>query len=91
MDYKQLEAFEALLKYGTYSKAAKAIYISQPAMTVRIQSLEKFLDIPLFKRNGHKYTLTVAGTVFSNYVRDIFNLHKESLQAINELKGFDFG
>lgn len=91
MDYKQLEAFEALLKHGSYSKAAKAIYISQPAMTVRIQSLEKFLDISLFKRNGHNCTLTVAGTVFSNYVRDIFNLHKESLQAINELKGLTSG
>ena len=50
MDFKQLEAFQALLQHGSYSKAAKALFVSQPTMTVRIQSLEVELGTTLFQK-----------------------------------------
>lgn len=91
MDFKQLEAFQALLKYGTCSRAAKSLLISQPTMTVRIQQLERELGIDLFKRTRGEFVPTAEGNFFADYVRDILRLQKESLKMINERKGLTSG
>ncbi len=46
---------------------------------------------PLFKRTGRNFTLTPAGNILQNYAKDILNLKKESLKAINNLKGLSSG
>ena len=57
MDFLKLESFCKTVECGSMSKAAEALYCSQPALSKQIVALEKELGYPLFDRNGKKMTL----------------------------------
>ncbi len=57
----QLEAFAAVARIGSISGAAKDLIVSQPAMTARIQALERSLGLALFIRSRRGSRLTEAG------------------------------
>lgn len=59
--HKQLRSFCMAAKVGGFSKAADLLQLSQPSVSLQIQSLEKELNAKLFTRNGPKITLTDAG------------------------------
>ncbi|MAV29829.1 MAG: LysR family transcriptional regulator [Cycloclasticus sp.] len=59
--HKQLRSFCMAAKVGGFSKAADLLQLSQPSVSLQIQSLEKELKATLFIRNGPKITLTDAG------------------------------
>lgn len=50
MNFHDIQAFLAIVKYGTISKAADELYISQTAVTRRLKTLEDELGIPLLDR-----------------------------------------
>ena len=58
---KQLQAFCRAAQNGSISKAAERLNLSQPSVSLQIQSLEKDLDTVLFERSGPKIRLTPAG------------------------------
>ena len=58
---KQLEAFIAVSRQGSFSAAAQAIHVSQPALTSLIQNLEGQLGTQLFERSSKGATLTTTG------------------------------
>jgi len=59
--YRQLRAFCQAAKTGSISKAAARLHLSQPSVSIHIQSLEKELNILLFERHGPRIRLTPAG------------------------------
>lgn len=61
---RQLEAFVAVARYGSFTKASNAIGLSQPALTMRIRDLEKLLNIKLLDRTTRSVQLTSAGKEF---------------------------
>lgn len=71
MTLLEIEAFFAVVKYGTISAAAENLYVSQPALTRRIKILESELGYPLFRRSqGHRLTqLTDKGIEFQDLAR----------------------
>ncbi|WP_042351483.1 LysR family transcriptional regulator [Bacillus massiliigorillae] len=87
MDFKQLEAFQKVVEKKSYSEAAKALYVSQPTISVRLQSLQDELEVILLKNNGRKVELTFAGSIFLDFVDDIMNRKEEALKTINKIKG----
>lgn len=60
MNLSQIEAFVLVANYGSFSKAAKASYISEPTLSKRVKTLEAELGLTLFERSG-KRGLTAAG------------------------------
>jgi len=86
MDFKQLEAFLSVAKLRSFSKAANAIYLSQPTISSHISSLEKDLKIQLFDRTSKEVNLTPAGESFLQYANDIINTRNH---AITELSNFN--
>ncbi|MDP5274425.1 LysR family transcriptional regulator [Chengkuizengella axinellae] len=86
MDFKQLEAFQAVLDEGSYSDAAKNLFVSQPTITVRLKALQDELGVALFQRYGRKVKPTLAGRILAYYVSDILNLHSNAVQAIQDTK-----
>ncbi|MGG3890815.1 LysR substrate-binding domain-containing protein [Metabacillus fastidiosus] len=90
MDFKQLEAFQKVVEKMSYSEAAKALYVSQPTISVRLQSLQDELEVTLLKSNGRKVELTFTGSIFLEYVNNIMNLKEEALKTINKTKGLSF-
>ena len=67
MNLKHLECFVALTNTMNFSQAADFMYISQPAFSRYIASLESELDVPLFERDKRTVTLTAAGKAFLPY------------------------
>lgn len=61
MTLDQLQIFLAVAQHLHFTRAADALYISQPAVSVAIQSLEKQYQVKLFHRIGRRVELTDAG------------------------------
>jgi LysR family transcriptional regulator, transcriptional activator of the cysJI operon len=64
----RLRAYAALVREGSFSRAAQALYISQPAVSKHVASLEAELGMPLVVRGSRGTTLTTAGEVLADYV-----------------------
>jgi len=60
-DLKHIEAFLAVARLGHFTRAAAALHVSQPALTVQVRQLEEALGIKLFDRNNRHVQLTQAG------------------------------
>ncbi len=61
IDFELYKLFYTVAKYGSLSKAAEELYISQPAASQSLQRLEKQLDTPLFNRVHHGMELSAQG------------------------------
>ena len=80
--------FYAVANTGNISKAAKELYISQPAISKSIQKLEENLGTRLFTRSSRGVTLTPEGELLYGHVKDAFetlNLGEEKLRRSIEL------
>lgn len=74
MNLKQLEAFVKVVETGSFSKAAKELYLTQPTVSAHISALEKELKVRLFIRNTKEVTMSEAGQELYKYARQIFEL-----------------
>ena len=61
MEFKQLEAFVAVVDYGSFSEAARKLYLTQPTISTHIRSLEEELHTRLIIRTTKKLTITPKG------------------------------
>lgn len=91
MDLGQVEAFVQVAQLRSFSKAADALFLTQPSVTARIQSLERDLGEPLFERNGRGVRLTEMGTTFLPYARRALKALQEGRDAITGLRNLDIG
>jgi LysR family transcriptional regulator, transcriptional activator of the cysJI operon len=64
----RLRAFAALVREGSFSRAGEALYLSQPAVSKHVASLEAELGLRLVVRGARATTLTAAGEVLADYV-----------------------
>ena len=64
MELRQLKYFVKVAELLSFSKAAKALFITQSTLSQQIKQLEDELDMALFFRNNHKVSLTEAGETF---------------------------
>ncbi len=71
MNINQLESFCKAAQYKSFTKAAKELFISQPALSQQIRSLEEELGFPLFQRINKTIELTDAGTYFYKEAREL--------------------
>lgn len=85
MDFKQIDAFANVAKFSSFSKAAEAIYLSQPTVSAHIASLEEELGTQLFDRRGKDVRLTYAGTLFLEYAINLINLRNTAILNISEI------
>lgn len=82
MNTVQLECFVAVAEYLNFSKASRALKITQPAVSHQIQTLEEELDVKLFQRTSKNVTLTNEGVLFLGDARLIL---KTALSAKDRL------
>lgn len=69
MELKWLDDYIALVELGSFSKAAEARFVTQPAFSRRIRSLEDWLGVSLVDRKQYPSTLTPAGEAFAEQAR----------------------
>lgn len=85
MNMDNIEAFLYAFQLGSFNKAAEALYLTQPSITARIQTLERELEGPLFHRDGGKQiVLTERGKQFLPYAQKILHAYQEISSTLRE-------
>ena len=79
MESKWLEDFLALVKHGSFTKAAEVRHITQPAFSRRIRALENWLGTSLVDRNAYPAKLTPAGETMIDEIQQLLD-HVRTLQ-----------
>ena len=69
----QMKYFDAVCHYQSISSAAAVLHISQPTITVAIQTLEKEIGVNLFVRRGKQLILTKEGAIIWSKISPILN------------------
>lgn len=82
MTTKSLEYFLVVVKHLNISKAAKELFISQPALSKQISQLEAELGVSLFDRTKHSLKLTHAGEVLLSETNELFKKQDELRQRV---------
>ncbi len=88
MNLKQLEAFVQIADSGSFSKAAKDLFLTQPTISAHISSLEKELNTRIFVRNTKEVRLSDSGKILYDYAKQMTVLQKkiEDTFAVREEK-----
>ncbi len=87
MDIQALQAFVAVVDHGSFSRAATALHLTQPAITKRVQVLEVRLGTSLFDRFQRRIILTEAGRLLLPNARQILQQMNHAELAIRNLSG----
>lgn len=78
-------------KKESFTKAAKALYISQPSLSAAISRLEKNLGFVIFDRSSIPLSLTAEGRIYIESIEEIAEIEKNMLKKIRELSDTDHG
>jgi len=87
----QLRILKAIATEGSFKRAADSLFVSQPAVSLQVQNLERQLDVPLFDRGGRRAQLTEAGHLLLSYGEKILTLCQETCRAIEDLQNLQGG
>ena len=87
VDTSSLKTFLAIAESGSFSTAAEQLYLTQSAISKRIQALETELDTQLFDRVGRQTVMTPAGEIFYGRAQTILQQLEDSHREIDNLKG----
>ena len=71
---RQLRYFKAVVEHGSFARAAEAVFVSQPALSLQVRTLESNLGWSLFERDSHGVALTALGR----------KIHEQSLRVLDE-------
>lgn len=82
----KLKTLLCVVKEGSYTKAADALALSQPAVSYHLRQLEEELNIRIFYRNQKKLTLTPEGEVLIKYARRLEAISDSACRALNDVK-----
>jgi DNA-binding transcriptional LysR family regulator len=87
MAERRLQVFHAVAKHLSFTKAADALFMTQPAVTFQIRQLEEYFNTRLFDRAQGRITLTPAGVVALEYAERILALSAELDTRLKEMSG----
>ena len=87
MDLRQLEIFAKVAELGSFSRAAEALFLTQPTVSEHIRSLEDELGIRLLDRLGRGAAVTRGGALLLSYAQRILALARETRQAMENFQG----
>lgn len=91
MEILQLEAFERAAREGNFTRAAEAMGLTQPAVSMRISSLEAEIGGKLFERKGRHLELTPLGERFLPYAQRMLAVMADGLQAVRDFRNGKVG
>jgi DNA-binding transcriptional LysR family regulator len=91
MEMRHLRYFLAVAEHSSFTRAAEAVHVSQPSLSVQIAALEEEVGVPLFDRLGRRVILTEAGQILREHAERVVHDLESGVQAIHELKGAERG
>jgi DNA-binding transcriptional LysR family regulator len=87
LNLSEMQAFAVAAETENFSRAARRLQISQPAVSQQIRSLEKYLGIELFLRSGRGATLSDAGKILLPMARELLDLSRRIEETMRSLEG----
>ena len=87
MDLRRLEVFAKVAELGSFSRAAEALYLTQPTVSEHVRALEDELGVQLLDRLGRGASPTRAGDLLLGYARRMIGLAREAQQALDQFQG----
>jgi DNA-binding transcriptional LysR family regulator len=84
---RRLQVFHAVAKHLSFTRAADALYMTQPAVTFQIKQLEEQFNTRLFERRHGSISLTAAGELVLPYAEKILTLSGEMETRLGEMSG----
>ncbi len=91
MQLKQLRSFLALAKRGTFTRAAREVELSQPAVSQHVEELEREIGAPLVIRSRPTVELTDLGQELRRHAEHVFESLEEAHLAMREKRGTRHG
>jgi DNA-binding transcriptional LysR family regulator len=91
LNFHQLHIFQMVATHLSFSRAAEAMEITQPAVSIQVQELEKFLGITLFHRRPRGLRITEAGDAVLAYSQQIFALSSQLVDTVQEMEDLQTG
>ena len=87
MDLRRLEIFVRVAEFGSFSRAAEALFLTQPTVSEHVRALEDELGVQLLDRLGRGAAPTPAGQLLLGYARKLLALAGEAQQAVDQFQG----
>ena len=87
MDSRKLAYFVAVVDHGGFTAASKAVFVSQPALSLAVKDLEAEVGTQLFTRIGHRIRLTSAGAALLEPARQVLRDLETGLAAVAAVTG----
>ncbi len=87
MSDRRLKVFHTVARLLSFTKAAEALHMTQPAVTFQVRQLEEYFNTRLFDRTHNKVNLTPAGERVSEFAERIFDLYAEMENTVHDLTG----
>lgn len=91
MRYVQLRAFHNVAIHGGFSRAAEALFLTQPAISDQVRKLEAEYDTLLFNRTKRQITLTRQGQRLLDITMRLFENENQALELLSENRSFSSG
>jgi DNA-binding transcriptional LysR family regulator len=88
---RQLQIFEASFRLGSFTRAAEALFLTQPTVSMQIKKLADTVGLPLFEQVGRNLRPTEAGTELFQACRQIFATLSNLEMKMSDLKGIKTG
>ncbi|VAW19656.1 Transcriptional regulator, LysR family [hydrothermal vent metagenome] len=91
MRYVQLRAFHNVAVHGGFSRAAAALFLTQPAISDQVKKLELEYDILLFNRHQKQLTLTRQGQKLLKITNRLFETERQAAELLSEARAIGVG
>lgn len=87
LDIKRLRYLDAIYRYKNFTRASEELYVSQPAISAAVSTLEKELGVKLILRNSKEVTFTFDGEQFMLHARRILKECDETERLMEDIAG----
>lgn len=89
--FRQLRVFTEVARQLSFSRAAEALHLTPPAVTMQVKELENHVGLPLFERQGRQVSLTMAGEYFLVYAKRLLSTLKDAENVMARFKRVETG
>lgn len=91
LTFRQLETFATVARLGNFTRAAEALHLTQPAVSIQIRQIAEVVGLPLFEQVGREARLTAAGQELLQTARELDDSWNRFESAVDALKGLKKG
>ena len=88
---RQMKVFAAVARHLSFTRAARELHLTQPAVSQQVKLLEDEVGLPLFEKIGRKVQLAPAGAELLRYASQTIELMREATESLAAMRGLKRG